>query len=71
MRDKKQRAVLEHLQQGGRLTVLTCIDLFRTTEMRKIATRLKKYGVISVPVPGTNYHEYLIPAEVYAGEIIS
>jgi len=63
MKDQKQRAVLEYLQQGGSLTVLECISRFHTTELRRIVTRLKGYGIKSELVEGANYHRYFIPTQ--------
>lgn len=38
------RSVTNYLLQGGALTVKTCWVKFGTTEMRKIASRLRKRG---------------------------
>ena len=42
--EDKQGAVLEHFKRGGSLTVVTCRELYHTTELRRIVSRLTKAG---------------------------
>lgn len=42
--EQPQRQILAYLQKGGRLTVNTALSLFRTTELRKVVSRLKRKG---------------------------
>lgn len=39
-----QNAILAHLLGGGRLTVNKALSMFRTTELRKVVSRLKRAG---------------------------
>ena len=39
-----QNAILAHLLGGGRLTVNKALAMFRTTELRKVVSRLKRAG---------------------------
>ena len=39
-----QNNILNHFQNGGRLTVQRAIQLFHTTELRKIVSRLRRSG---------------------------
>ena len=39
-----QSEVLEYLKSGYSLTVLSCWQIFHTTELRRIVSRLKKEG---------------------------
>lgn len=41
---KPQRDILAYFQQGGRLTVIRAIQMFHTTELRRIVCRLRKMG---------------------------
>jgi hypothetical protein len=38
----KQKAIENHFFKGKRLTVLECIRLFHTTELRKVVCRINK-----------------------------
>lgn len=42
--EQPQNQILAYLKQGGRLTVNTALTLFRTTELRKVVSRLKRKG---------------------------
>lgn len=42
--ERPQHAILAHLKQGGKLTVNTALSLFRTTELRKVVSRLRRQG---------------------------
>ena len=39
-----QNQILAYFKQGGELTVNTALSMFRTTELRKIVSRLRKMG---------------------------
>jgi len=43
---KKSKAneILNHFLEGGKLTVLTCINKFHTTELRKYIARFRQQG---------------------------
>ncbi len=41
---KPQRDILAYFQQGGKLTVIRAIQMFHTTELRRIVCRLRKQG---------------------------
>lgn len=40
----KQQLILEHLLQGNKLTTTTALSKFRTTELRKMVSNIKKMG---------------------------
>lgn len=40
-----QKAVADYLKTGKSLTVLECWQLFKTTELRRIISRLKQEGM--------------------------
>ena len=42
--DDKQGAVLDHFRRGGTLTVVTCRELYHTTELRRVVSRLINAG---------------------------
>ena len=42
--EQPQNMILAHLQKGGKLTVNSALSLFRTTELRKVVSRLKRKG---------------------------
>lgn len=42
--EQPQNLILAHLQNGGTLTVNSALSLFRTTELRKVVSRLKQKG---------------------------
>lgn len=42
--EQPQNLILAYLQKGGKLTVNTALSLFRTTELRKVVSRLKRKG---------------------------
>lgn len=44
--DAPQRAILDSLQRGERLTVQKAYHRFHTTELRKVISRLRKFGYI-------------------------
>lgn len=58
--DKKQSAILSYFLRGGELTLLDCIKLFGTSEIRRIASRLrdKGYPVHGEYINGNNYKTY-------------
>lgn len=59
---EKQRNVLVALQNGHHLTVLTAIDLCRTTELRKIVCRLREQGhqIKKYQRPGEKFLHYYL-----------
>ena len=68
--DAPQRAVLDSLKRGERLTVQKAYRLFRTTELRKIISRLRRVGHIicakkihdrSADGRAVTYNEYYMP----------
>lgn len=44
--DDPQNRIKHHLLEGGRITVLSGLRMFQTTETRRIISRLKKQGVL-------------------------
>jgi hypothetical protein len=40
-----QKSVAEHLKNGNSLTVMECWQLYHTTELRRIISRLKREGM--------------------------
>ena len=46
--EQKQKNIEDWLKSGKSLTVLECINRFRTTELRKVICRLKKKGMAIV-----------------------
>jgi hypothetical protein len=66
MTEQKQTMVLEHFKKGGSLTVLDCLRMFHTTELRRIVSRIEKMGYIvsRENVPNENYKKYYISSMV-------
>jgi hypothetical protein len=62
MTEQKQKEVLKHFKAGGSLTVLECLRLYHTTELRRIVSRLKKTGlnIIGKPVSGETFKQYFL-----------
>jgi len=60
MTDKKQADVLRHFQQGGTLTVFECWQMFHTSELRRVVSRLRKagYAIIGQKEDGCTYKRY-------------
>lgn len=44
--DAPQKAILDSLQRGERLTVQKAYRKFHTTELRKVISRLRKFGYV-------------------------
>jgi len=42
-----QRQILEYLKNGGELTVLKSLELFKTTELRRVISRLREDYLIA------------------------
>lgn len=62
-----QQQVLEHFERGGSLTVLECLRLYHTTELRRIVSRLKQTcNIVSEPVDGESYRRYRMGGVVEA-----
>lgn len=52
--------IKNYLESGGKLTVLKALQLFKTTEMRSVASKLKKRGlnITSKRVADGRHFEY-------------
>lgn len=68
--DAPQKAILDSLQRGERLTVQKAYHKFHTTELRKVISRLRKFGyticankIIDHSADGRAvvYNEYYMP----------
>lgn len=58
----KEQGVLEALFRGERLTVLTCLQKYRTTCLSQRVSEWRREGIpiTDRKVPGAHYHEYWI-----------
>ena len=70
--DAPQKAILDSLQRGERLTVQKAYHRFHTTELRKVISRLRKFGYTicanritdrSADGRTITYNEYYMPYE--------
>jgi hypothetical protein len=65
---QKQKAIENHFKAGKELTVLDALKLYRTVELRKFVSVLRKRGMnitsVWVVKPGVKYKIYKLSKEV-------
>jgi hypothetical protein len=65
---QKQKAIENHFKAGKELTVLDAVKLFRTIDLRKYISTLRKRGMnitsVWVVKPGVKYKIYKLSKEV-------